>query len=46
MLKRKMLMYLSMFLFGVLIISGMVSAGEFLGFEKHSKVNLKDAIKI
>jgi len=46
MLKRKMLICLSLLLFGVMFIPGMVSAGEFLNFEKHNGADVKDAIKI
>lgn len=46
MLKRKALICLSIFLFVILTVSGMVSAGEFLDFKKYHNSNFKDEIKI
>jgi len=46
MLKRKLLICLSLLLFGVMFIPEMVSAADFLNFEKHGSAEFKDAIKI
>ncbi len=44
--KLKTLMYLSAVLFGILVIPGMILAGQFSDLDRNSMVEFKDALKI